>query len=54
MENFEWKRANETMLFGGPKELSCSFQSTRNDHMVQFICHAKNSETEPEVTHSIR
>jgi hypothetical protein len=19
MENFEWKRANETMLFGGPK-----------------------------------
>ena len=54
MENLEWKRANATMLFGGPKELSCSFQSTRNDHMVQFICHAKNSETEPEVTHSIR
>lgn len=50
MENLEWKRVNETTLIGGTEELSYRFQPTRNDHMVQFTCHAINSETEPEVT----
>ena len=54
VENLEWKRADETMLIGGPEELSYSFQPTRNDHMVQFTCNANNSDTEPEVAHSIR